>query len=188
MERSASSQRALDDGAPGTLWERQCTQMELGTSVLTIDAYQPRDVTAVACLAHTAFDGSSDGAPLEAWVRKVSAITSGRYGTFLPDASFVIRQDDAQLPVGVALVTDFPLYEAPVVALICVVPSQQCRGMGGTLLRMCVHHLALSGFNRCRAKISLTNEASRRLFQSQGFREVKRVPHAPKGGEPSSDE
>jgi L-amino acid N-acyltransferase YncA len=122
----------------------------------------------LAPLAYAAFSDTVDSAQLELWTSKISSIANGKYGEFLPKASFVAEDACGQL-IGAVLATDFPVYQAPVIALIAVTPSAQSRGVGACLLRRCINALAAEGFPLCRAKISLGNEASRRLFLKTGF-------------------
>ncbi|WP_354687411.1 GNAT family N-acetyltransferase [Cupriavidus necator] len=119
-------------------------------------------------LTYSAFAATVDSAPLEQWTSKVSSIVNGRYGPFLPTASFVAEDPSGQL-IGAILATDFPLYQAPVIALIAVAPSAQGRGVGSYLLLRCIDALSAEGFAMCRAKISAGNEASQRLFRKNAF-------------------
>lgn len=119
-------------------------------------------------LTYAAFADTVDSAPLELWTSKISAIVNGSYGTFLPTASFVAEDPSGHL-VGTVLATDFPLYQAPVIALIAVAPSVQGRGVGTYLLSRCIDALSSEGFALCRAKISVDNEASQRLFRKLAF-------------------
>ena len=120
-------------------------------------------------LTYAAFADTVDSAPLELWTSKIPSIVNGRYGELLPKASFVAEDACGQL-IGAVLATDFPVYQAPVIALIAVLPSAQRRGVGTCLLRRCMNALAAEGFPLCRARISPGNEASRRLFLKTGFR------------------
>jgi L-amino acid N-acyltransferase YncA len=122
----------------------------------------------LAPLTYAAFADAVDSASLELWTGKISSIVNGRYGAFLPTASFVAGDHSGQL-IGAVLATDFPLYQAPVIALIAVAPSTQGRGVGSYFLLRCIDALAAEGFAVCQARISLGNEASQRLFRKIGF-------------------
>lgn len=152
-----------------SLWERECSEVEDGTSCEPpVRRFTNGDMKLLAPLAYAAFADTVDSAPLEQWTRKISSIVNGRYGAFLPTASFVAETPSGQL-TGVVLATDFPLYQAPVIALIAVVPSAQGRGVGSYLLLRCIDALAAEGFAVCRARISFGNEASQRLFRKIRF-------------------
>lgn len=151
------------------LWERVCSEIEHRTSCeLPVRRFASSDSQLLPPLTYPAFADTVDSAPLELWTNKTSSIVNGRYGKFLTKASFVAEDACGQL-IGAVLATDFPIYQAPVIALIAVLPSAQRRGVGACLLRRCMNALAVEGFPLCRARISPGNEASRRLFLKTGF-------------------
>ncbi|MGY2491422.1 N-acetyltransferase family protein [Cupriavidus sp. CP313] len=150
------------------LWERACSGLELGSCSLSVRNLADGDLAQLAQLAYSAFAGTVDSVPLEIWARKLSSIASDRYGPFLSTASFVAEVPSGQL-AGMVLATDFPLYNAPVIALIAVAPGSQQKGLGTYLLSRCIRTLALEGFPICRAKISPGNDASQQLFRKLGF-------------------
>lgn len=150
------------------LWERACSGFEPGSCELPVRGLASSDLEQLASLAHAAFAGTVDSAPLALWTRKLSSIMSSSYGIFLPMASFIAEMPSGQL-AGAVLATDFPAYKAPVIALIAVAPDAQKKGLGCCLLGHSIRALALEGFPMCRARISPGNKVSQGLFHKLGF-------------------
>lgn len=150
------------------IWERTCFPYISNSCDMPVRHLGSGDAALLPTLAYAAFAGTVDGAPLEQWARKISAILSNGYGTLLADASFVAELPSGQL-AGVVLASDFTLYGAPVIAMIAVSPAVQHKGLGTLLLRRSIGALAANGVPSCCAKISQGNEASRRLFIGTGF-------------------
>ncbi|WP_265919232.1 GNAT family N-acetyltransferase [Cupriavidus nantongensis] len=165
---SSSASEPVSGVDVGLIWERACSGVPLKPCSLAVRHLQDGDLEGLALLVHTAFAGTVDSAPLERWRRKLSSVLGDQYGSFLPAASFVAQTSSGEF-AGTVLATDFPLYQAPVIALIAVAPGAQHRGVGSCLLRRSLGVLAQEGFANCRAKISSGNNASLALFRSTGF-------------------
>ena len=150
------------------IWERACSPFIPESGDMPVRHLGSGDAALLPALACAAFAGTVDEAPLEQWARKISAIVSNGYGTFLVDGSFVAELPSGQL-AGFVLASDFALYGAPVIAMIAVSPAAQHKGLGSLLLRRSISALAFKGVLSCCAKISHENEASRRLFTQTGF-------------------
>lgn len=150
------------------LWERMCSGIDHGSCAMPVRPCDGSDIEKLASLAHAAFEDTVDHEPLELWTGKISSIINGKYGTFLPTASFMADATAGQL-AGVVLATNFLFYQGPVIALIAVHPCAQGAGLGTYLLRSCVNALSVEGFTVCRARISPGNDVSKRLFQRNAF-------------------
>ncbi|MET1116568.1 MAG: GNAT family N-acetyltransferase [Comamonas sp.] len=127
-----------------------------------------QDAAPVAALARQAFLGGPDEASEDVLYRKVSAILEGSYGRFIPAASFVHASADGAIDAAI-LVTDYPPYGAPVVALIVVAKRMRQWGIGTALVCHSLGALRQQGHTGCCARITTGNLASERLFQVCGF-------------------
>ncbi|MBO2449150.1 GNAT family N-acetyltransferase [Actinomadura barringtoniae] len=107
--------------------------------------------------------GSPEGA-----AREVLLTLNGEYGTFLPDASFLI--EDGGRPVAAALVTiDRGL---PLLAFLFTAQSHGGRGLGRTLVEAVMHALALQGHDTLTLAVTRRNHRARHLYKSLGFTEA----------------
>ena len=128
----------------------------------------PEDIPALSELFFSAFFGTIDhGGQTEAqYASKAKAILGGRYGEWIPEASWTIEQS-----------VHFGQYDSfattnPTVAqlsLIATAPSFKRMGGGGALLEAALVSLQRLGYMACCAMITAGNAPSELLFASQGF-------------------
>jgi hypothetical protein len=127
------------------------------------------DVPALAALFFQAFLGTvDDGGQTEAeYVSKTTAILGGRYGQWIPAASWTV--EGAGGLRSACIVCDYKPYGCPVIAVVATMPACKRLGDAGTLLDAAKHSLRSLGHPACCAMITSGNEASERLFTSRGF-------------------
>ena len=127
------------------------------------------DVPALGALLFGAFLGTIDdaGQAMTQYESKATAIVAGRYGEWIPAASWAI--EEAGNILSACLVCDYKLYGCPVIAVVATTPSRKRSGDGGTLLNAALLSLAMLGYTECCAMITMGNDASERLFSSFGF-------------------
>jgi len=129
----------------------------------------PEDIPALGELLSNAFLGTTDdsGQVETQYGSKAVAIVGGRYGEWIPAASWVYEQTGSLR--SACLVCDYKPYGCPVIAIVATTPSHQRLGHGGTLVDAALRSLAALGYRECCAMISVGNEPSERLFASRGF-------------------
>lgn len=127
------------------------------------------DIPALGALFFGAFLGTIDDAGQAAtqYASKAAAIVSGRYGEWIPLASWAIEDTDGLR--SACLVCDYKPYGCPVLAVVATKPSHKRMGDGGTLLDAALMSLAALGYLECCAMITVGNDASERLFESRDF-------------------
>ena len=127
------------------------------------------DIPALGDLLYAAFlDTIDDGGLTKSqYTSKASAILGGRYGEWLPEASWTIEQMGGLR--SACLVSDYKPYGCPVIALVATTPCHQRSGDGGILLDAVLASLTALGHPECCAMVTVGNVASERLFQSRGF-------------------
>jgi hypothetical protein len=130
------------------------------------------DVPALAGLFFQAFLGTiDDGGQTEAqYVSKTTAILGGRYGQWVPAASWAV--EGASGLRSACIVCDYKPYDCPVIAVVATMPACKRLSDAGTLLDAAMHSLRILGHLECCAMITSGNEASERLFASRGFSPV----------------
>jgi Acetyltransferase (GNAT) family len=101
------------------------------------------------------------------YASKAGAILGGRYGEWIPAASWAI--EEAGNILSACLVCDYKPYGCPVIAVVATTPSRKRSGNGGTLMNAALLSLAMLGYTECCAMITMGNDASERLFSSCGF-------------------
>ncbi len=153
------------------LWRRSLSG-SLHRSVALPDSLRhicPNDISALGQLFFAAFRGTVDDAgQTEAeYALKASAILGGRYGQWIPEASWTLEQKGALL--SACLVCDYKPYGCPVIAVVATAPASKRAGTAGTLLDTTIAALAALGHSECCAMITRGNLASERLFESRGF-------------------
>lgn len=153
------------------LWKRTLSD-SLPRSVIQsagLRHIQPGDISALGLLLFAAFHGTIDDAgQTEAqYALKVTAIIDGRYGEWIPEASWTVEQTDGLQ--SACLVCNYQPYECPVIAVVASAPASQTSGLAGVLLDIALAKLAELGHSECSAMVSKGNVASERLFGSRGF-------------------
>jgi len=127
------------------------------------------DVPALGTLYFWAFLGTIDdaGEAESQYALKAAAILGGRYGEWIPAASWAI--EEAGNILSACLVCDYKPYGCPVIAVVATTPPRKRSGDGGTLMNAALLSLAMLGYTECCAMITMGNDASERLFSSCGF-------------------
>jgi GNAT superfamily N-acetyltransferase len=130
---------------------------------------QPKDVSALGLLFLAAFQGTIDeaGQDQAEYASKALAILGGRYGEWIPEASWTAERRDGLL--SACLVCDYKPYGCPVIAVIATAPASKRSGTAGRLLDAAMAALAALGHFECCAMVTRGNLASERLFESRGF-------------------
>lgn len=127
------------------------------------------DIPALGKLFFNAFFGTvDDTGQVEAqYAAKAMAIVGGRYGEWIPTASWAIERTGGLR--SACLVCSYEPYGCPVIAIVATAPSHKRSGDGGMLLDAALLSLAGLGYRECCAMITVGNDPSERLFASRGF-------------------
>jgi GNAT superfamily N-acetyltransferase len=127
------------------------------------------DVPALGALLFGAFLGTIDdaGQAMTQYESKATAIVVGRYGEWIPAASWAIEEADGLR--SACLVCDYKPYGCPVIAVVATTPSHKRSGDGGRLVDAALSSLGALGYLECCAMIPVGNDASEQLFESRGF-------------------
>ena len=138
-----------------------------------VSATYSGDVPALGLLFFAAFHGTIDdaGHTETQYALKAAAILGGRYGEWIPEASWIVEQTGGLQ--SACLVCDYQPYGCPVIAVVATAPANQRFGTAGTLLDAALATLSALGHPECCAMVTQGNVASERLFGSRGF-----FPHA----------
>jgi hypothetical protein len=127
------------------------------------------DADALGALFFSAFLGTIDDSGLAEtqYASKAKAILTGRYGEWIPTASWAIQEGEAFR--SACLVCDYKPYGCPVIAIVTTLPSRKRTGDAGILVNAALVSLTALGYTECCAMVTIGNEASERLFASRGF-------------------
>src|SRR5471032_3703781 len=127
------------------------------------------DIPALGTLFFGAFLGTIDdaGQAVTQYESKAMAIVDGRYGEWIPAASWAIEETEGLR--SACLVCDYKPYGCPVIAVVATTPSYKRLGDGGVLVGAALSSLASLGYRECCAMITAGNGSSERLFASLGF-------------------
>ena len=127
------------------------------------------DVPALGALLFGAFLGTIDdtGQAMTQYESKATAIVAGRYGEWIPAASWAIEETDGLR--SACLVCNYKSYGCPVIAVVATTPSHKRTGDGGRLVDAALLSLGALGYLECYAMITAGNDASEQLFKSRGF-------------------
>jgi GNAT superfamily N-acetyltransferase len=127
------------------------------------------DVPTIVVLLFDAFLGTIDdaGQAMAQYESKASAIVAGRYGKWIPAASWAIEETDGLR--SACLVCDYEPYGCPVIAVVATTPSHKRTGDGGSLVDAALMSLGALGYLECCAMVTVGNDASEQLFKSRGF-------------------
>jgi hypothetical protein len=152
------------------LWKRTLlANSAAGVKPANLRNVTPEDVPALGALLFSAFLGTIDDAGQAAtqYKSKAAAIVGGRYGEWIPAASWAIEETDGLR--SACLVCDYKPYGCPVIAVVATTPSHKRTGEGGSLVDAALLSLVALGYLECCAMITVGNDASERLFESRGF-------------------
>jgi hypothetical protein len=127
------------------------------------------DVPALGALLFGAFLGTIDdaGQSITQYESKVAAIVAGRYGEWIPAASWAIEETGALR--SACLVCDYKPYGCPVIAVVATTPSHKRTGDGGSLVDAALLSLGALGYLECCAMVTVGNDASEQFVESRGF-------------------
>jgi hypothetical protein len=127
------------------------------------------DVPALGALLFGAFLGTIDdaGQAMTQYESKATVIVAGRYGEWIPAASWAIGETDGLR--SACLVCNYKPYGCPVIAVVATTRSHKRKGDGGRLVDAALLSLGALGFLECCAMITIGNNASEQLFKSRGF-------------------
>jgi hypothetical protein len=152
------------------LWKRALpADSKTGARPVNLRNVTPEDIPGLGELFFDAFLGTIDDAGQAAsdYALKARAIVGGRYGEWIPSASWAIEETDGLR--SACLVCDYKPYGCPVIAVVATRPSHTRAGDGGTVVDAALMSLAALGHLECCAMITASNDASERLFESRGF-------------------
>ena len=129
----------------------------------------PEDAAALGILLYQSFRGSIDdeGETVDDAIREIAELYSGAYGRFLPEASFVIEDEDRLC--SACLVTWFEHHAAPLVAFSMTSPEARRRGMARQLLQRSIDALLQMGETRLTLVVTPGNAPGLELYRSLGF-------------------
>lgn len=99
--------------------------------------------------------------------RAIASIVGGRYGRWLPEASFGIEQDGRL--VALTLANDF---QGALISDVAVDPAYRGKGLASRLLYLTVGALRSAGFEDPRLVVTMQNRRAVRLYQRLGFQFV----------------
>jgi len=152
------------------LWKRPLsTNPRAGTRLPGLRNVTAEDLPALGALFFCAFAGTIDdaGQTESQYASKAAAILGGRYGEWIPAASWA--NEEAGNFLSACLVCDYKPYGSPVIAVVATTPSRKRSGDGGALVSAALLSLATLGYTECCAMVTMGNDASERLFNSCGF-------------------
>ena len=152
------------------LWKRTLLAKS-GASVIPANRRNVtrEDVSSLGALLFGAFLGTIDdaGQAITQYESKATAIVAGRYGEWIPAASWAIEETDGLR--SACLVCNYKPYGCPVIAVVATAPSYKRTGDGGRLVDAALLSLGALGYLECCAMITVGNDASEQLFKSRGF-------------------
>ena len=157
-------------GRDARLWKRSLSaDPSRGARSSNLRNVTVDDLPAMGTLFFRAFLGTIDdtGQTESQYASKAAAILGGRYGEWIPAASWAL--EEAGNILSGCLVCDYKPYGCPVIAVVATKPSHKRTGGGGMLLDATLMSLAALGYLECCTKITVGNDASEELFESRGF-------------------
>jgi hypothetical protein len=152
------------------LWKRTLlANPGAGATPANLRNVTPEDIPALGALFFAAFLGTIDdaGQAVTQYESKAKAILAGRYGDWIPAASWAIQETDGLR--SACLVCDYKPYGCPVIAVVTTTPSYKRTGDGGMVVKAALMSLAALSYLECCAMITMGNDASERLFETCGF-------------------
>ncbi|MCO5971816.1 GNAT family N-acetyltransferase [Actinoallomurus soli] len=130
------------------------------------------DLPLLGALMWDAYRGTPDerdaGDGVASATEEVRLTFDGKYGPFVPEASFV-AEEDGRL-VAAALVTVWQ--GTPLLAFVFTASSHTGRGLARRLIRAAMGALAGLGYDRLSLAVTEDNAHARRLYESMGFAPV----------------
>ncbi len=131
----------------------------------------PDDVEQVGVLMHDAYAGTIDdeGEDVDQWIEHAREVTTGQYGQFLGDCSFVTP---ARPPFvsGVLAIENAP--GCATIAQVMTRRGETNRGHARRLMTFCLAALVAKGYGRCFLEVTLANANAIHLYRSLGFGEI----------------
>jgi hypothetical protein len=129
----------------------------------------PEDIAALGALLFSTFPGTIDdaGQPATQYASKVTAIVGGRYGQWIPTASWAVEDTDGFR--SACLVCDYEPHGCPVIATVATKPSYKRSGNGGMLVDAGLTSLGALDYLEYCAMVRAGNKASEGIFMSRGF-------------------
>lgn len=120
-------------------------------------------------LLYAAFRGTVDdeGETLDDARQEIAKTFAGSYGRLLPDASFVIEQDDVL--ASACLISWYEGMDAPFVVFTMTRPEFKRLGMAQVLLRTSMNTLLDAGYDRLTLIVTRKNEPAMSLYTRLGF-------------------
>jgi len=130
---------------------------------------QPDDRDDLAVLLYAAFRGTVDdeGESFADALAEIDRTLAGKYGTFLPDCSFVAEQDEF-LVSGCLIGLSEP-GAVPLVIFSMTRPDARRRGWARFLMCRSIAALLDCGYTRLRLTVTEGNEPAQALYASLGF-------------------
>ena len=137
--------------------------------------WSPADLEPVVALSMRAYEDSTDvrafapaGTP-EEWLDYITTLVSGTgCGTFMPDSSFLVPDDDPGTLDAAVLTTDLGFGTAHIAQLI-VDPAARGRGLGRRLVETALQSAQAHGSARVTLLVADTNRSAGRLYDAAGF-------------------
>ena len=163
----------MPDETPGRdarLWKRTLlAKSGAGVIPANLRNVTREDVPSLGALLFGAFLGTIDdaGQAMTQYESKATAIVVGRYGEWIPAASWAIEETDGLR--SACLVCNYKPYGCPVIAVVATAPSYKRTGDGGRLVDAALLSHGALGYLECCAMITVGNDASEQLFKSRGF-------------------
>lgn len=130
----------------------------------------PADAAALGRLMVEAYQGTIDydGETVEQATEEVSGMLGGKYGAFLPSASFIV-EDEGQ-PVSACLIS---LWEdAPLITVVMTRPDYKGQGLGTFLVRQSINALHAEGYKTLYLFVTVGNEDAQHIYEKLGFEVV----------------
>ena len=152
------------------LWKRTLlANFGVGARPANLRNVTREDIAALGTLFFGAFLGTIDdaGQAVTQYESKAMAIVAGRYGKWIPAASWAIEETDGLR--SACLVCDYKPYGCPVIAVVATTPSHKRTGDGGALVDAALLSLVALGYLECCAMVTVGNDASEQLFEKRGF-------------------
>jgi ribosomal protein S18 acetylase RimI-like enzyme len=133
---------------------------------------RPEDREDLAVLLYAAFRGTVDdeGESFADALAEIDRTFDGGYGTFLPDCSFVVEQDE--FLVSACLIGLSEPGAVPLVLFSMTLPDAQRQGWARFLLHRSITALVDRGYTRLRLGVTEGNEPACALYASLGFEEI----------------
>lgn len=184
---NANEFKSLFSGPEFTIYPRLFLGLELRATEaavvppgLTVTPWTPQDYQPAAELIHACYEGHTD-AQINDQYRSLhgslrflhNIVRFPGCGAFESGFSWVLRDGDGRLPLGLILVSRVGERVGHITQL-CVSPQHRHRGLGRLLLDRCTTSLLESGFEAVTLTVTEGNADAVRLYQSFGFKAMHR--------------